>query len=166
MTIYSFHETFLGRLLLTADETALTGLYFADEPHAPGAEHLGIRSDDAAIFRRTVEQLDAYTAGSLTEFDLPLRLEGTPFQERVWSEIARIPFGATISYGELATRIAAPLAVRAAGRAAGANPIGWIVPCHRVTGKDGSLTGYAGGLPRKRLLLDFESKQACLPLAA
>jgi methylated-DNA-[protein]-cysteine S-methyltransferase len=157
MTSYSFHETPLGELLLTARDEKLTGLYFADQAHAPRPGRGWLRHDDAPIFARTRRQLDEYARGARTIFDLPLALDGTPFQIRVWREIARLPFGATLTYGELAARLNEPSAVRAAAAAAGRNPVCWIVPCHRVIGKDGRLTGYAGGLSRKRLLLDFEA---------
>jgi methylated-DNA-[protein]-cysteine S-methyltransferase len=157
MTAYSFHETSIGELLLLSREGKLTGLYFADQPHAPRPGRDWLRQDDAAIFAPTRRQLDEYTKGGRKNFDLPTALSGTPFQLQVWREIARIPFGRTISYGELAARIGAPRAVRAVGAAAGRNPLCWIVPCHRVVGKDGRLAGYAGGISRKRLLLDFEA---------
>ena len=105
----------------------------------------------------TAQQLDEYAAGEKRKFDLPVAFNGTPFQVRVWEEIYRIPFGETISYGELAARAGNPEAVRAAGTATGRNPICWVVPCHRVVGKMAALTGFAGGLERKRAYLDFES---------
>jgi methylated-DNA-[protein]-cysteine S-methyltransferase len=157
MTSYSFHETSLGELLLTGRDGKLTGLYFADRAHAPRPGRAWLRQDDAAIFASTRRQLDEYSEDGRKNFDLPVAMQGTPFQLRVWQEIARVPFGRTISYGELAARIGAPKAVRAVGTAAGRNPLCWIVPCHRVVGKDGRLTGYAGGISRKRLLLDFEA---------
>ncbi len=157
MTFYSFHQTSIGELLLTARDGNLTGLYFADQAHAPRPGRDWLRQDDAAIFLRARQQVDEFIEGDRKNFDLPLALHGTPFQVRAWQEIARIPFGQTISYGELAARAGAPRAVRAAGAAAGRNPLCWIVPCHRVVGKDGRLTGYAGGISRKRLLLDFEA---------
>ncbi len=103
-----------------------------------------------------VDQLDEYFAGERTEFDVTLRLEGTEFQRRVWAGLLEIPYGETISYGELATRIGQPTASRAVGLANGRNPVGIIVPCHRVIGSTGALTGYGGGLDRKRALLDLE----------
>jgi methylated-DNA-[protein]-cysteine S-methyltransferase len=102
------------------------------------------------------DQLRAYIDGKLKEFDLPLVLNGTPFQEKVWLALADIPYGETISYGELARRIGSPKAVRAVGAANGRNPIPIVLPCHRVIGQDGSLTGYGGGLKTKAALLDFE----------
>lgn len=111
----------------------------------------------AAHVRRAME---GYFAGELRTFDLPLAAGGTEFQERVWAELRRIPYGETISYGELARRLGNPKAVRAVGRANGRNPIAIVVPCHRVIGSDGSLTGYAGGIERKRFLLELESRVA------
>ena len=104
------------------------------------------------------EQLDAYFAGELSEFDLPLAPHGTPFQRRVWDELSRIPFGETTSYSELARRLGDPKLVRAVGLANGRNPLAIVIPCHRVIGAGGSLTGYGGGLDRKRWLLDLEAR--------
>jgi methylated-DNA-[protein]-cysteine S-methyltransferase len=165
MTSYSFHQTPLGELLLTARDEKLTGLYFADRPHAPRPGRDWLRQDDAAIFVEARRQLDEFARGARTDFDLPLALDGTPFQLRVWPEITRIPFGTTISYGELAARLGEPRAVRAAASAAGRNPLCWIVPCHRVVGQDGRLTGYAGGLSRKRLLLELEAGRVLAAVA-
>jgi methylated-DNA-[protein]-cysteine S-methyltransferase len=117
---------------------------------------------DPEIFRDACAQLTAYFAGDLREFDLPLEAPGSDFQRRVWRELRQIPFGRSISYGELARRIGQPAASRAVGRANGQNPISIIVPCHRVIGADGTLTGYGGGLDRKRWLLDHEAGQHSL----
>jgi methylated-DNA-[protein]-cysteine S-methyltransferase len=135
-----------------------------DQAHAP-VDQPSWEPDDGA-FGDAVEQLTAYFAGGLTEFDLDLRLEGTPFQQEVWAALREIPYGETWSYGHLADRIGKPGAARAVGLANGRNPIGIIVPCHRVIGADGSLTGYGGGLPRKQLLLQLERDRATprLPL--
>jgi methylated-DNA-[protein]-cysteine S-methyltransferase len=119
--------------------------------------------DDGA-FPQAVEQLEAYFAGELTAFDLALRLDGTDFERRVWDQLLAIPYGETLSYGEVARRLGQPTASRAVGLANGRNPIGIIVPCHRVIGADGTLTGYGGGLPRKRALLDLESARTVLRL--
>ncbi|KUJ70884.1 cysteine methyltransferase [Streptomyces albus subsp. albus] len=144
-----------GPLTLVADdEGTLCGLYVTGQRHRPAQETFG--PPDPAPFGEAAHQLAAYFAGELTEFDLPLQLPGTPFQQRVWAQLRRIPYGETISYGTLAERIGQPTASRAVGLANGKNPIGIIVPCHRVVGSDGSLTGYGGGLDRKRRLLDFE----------
>jgi len=159
MTTYTHIDSPLGQLLLTSREGKLSGLYFADKPHAriaPG----WIQQDDADIFAQTAQQLEEYASGERESFDLPLGLSGTPFQISVWQEIAQIPFGKTITYSELAQRIGSPQAVRAVGTATGQNPVGWIVPCHRVVGKNGALTGYAGGITRKSALLEFEGSKS------
>ena len=150
-------ETPLGPMLLVSDGEAITGFYYADEPHLPAASKNWVHRPDAAIFVRTEQQLREFAAGTRREFDLPVRLSGTPFQKTIWEIIASIPFGETISYSELAGRAGRPKAVRAAGAATGQNPVSWIVPCHRVVGKNGTLTGYAGGLNRKTTLLRFEA---------
>lgn len=157
MTIYTLIDCPLGELLLTSRAGKLTGLYFADQPHAriaPG----WVRHDDAAIFEQTAQQLEEFASGERKSFDLPLGLNGTPFQISVWNEINAIPFGQTITYGELARRIGRPSKdARAVGTATGQNPVCWIVPCHRVVGKNGAPTGYAGGIARKSALLAFEA---------
>ena len=114
------------------------------------------RLSPRARLRECAEQLADYFAGKRTCFDLPIAPRGTPFQERVWQEIARIPFGETLSYAQLAARAGAPGSARAAGAATGRNPLAIVVPCHRVVGTNGTLTGYAGGLARKETLLDLE----------
>ncbi|MEV7325486.1 methylated-DNA--[protein]-cysteine S-methyltransferase [Streptomyces sp. NPDC093970] len=143
-----------GPLTLVAEDGVLCGLYMVDQRHRPPEENFGTRDD--GLFAAAEEQLTAYFAGELTEFTLELRLNGTPFQRSVWEQLSLIPYGETRSYGELADALGNPQASRAVGLANGRNPIGIIVPCHRVVGADGSLTGYGGGLPRKRRLLDFE----------
>jgi methylated-DNA-[protein]-cysteine S-methyltransferase len=144
----------IGRLLLLGDGDALTGLHM--EPFAIPAES----RPDAAAFREAEDQLGAYFAGELTEFDLPLAPHGSPFQLRVWTALTEIPYGATTTYGAVADAIGRPDAVRAVGACNGQNPIAVIVPCHRVIGADGSLVGYGGGLDRKRLLLELEAEHA------
>jgi methylated-DNA-[protein]-cysteine S-methyltransferase len=150
----------VGPLTLVATDDALSGLYMEDQRHRPPSETFGDRIPEArmAPFGTAVEQLEAYFAGELTEFDLPLKLHGTPFQCRVWAGLRTIPYGETVTYGELAEQIGRSGASRAVGLANGKNPIGVIVPCHRVIGSTGSLTGYGGGLDRKRFLLDLEFK--------
>ncbi|WP_069886103.1 methylated-DNA--[protein]-cysteine S-methyltransferase [Streptomyces luteocolor] len=147
-----------GPLTLVATDGVLSGLYMTDQRHRPPQETFG--DPDPAPFGETISQLAAYFAGELTEFDLPLRLDGTPFQRTVWHELRRIPYGETRTYGELAEALGRPGASRAVGLANGKNPIGVIVPCHRVVGADGSLTGYGGGLDRKQRLLAFEGGAA------
>jgi methylated-DNA-[protein]-cysteine S-methyltransferase len=155
---YSTLSTPVGELTLTADlDGALTGLYL---PNHPPDTH-GWERDDA-LLEPARRQLTEYFAGERTEFDLPLRPEGAPFQKQVWDALLRIPYGETASYGEIAREIGHPTAFRAVGAANGQNPIAIIVPCHRVIGSNGSLTGYGGGLPTKRALLDLEAGRAAL----
>ena len=155
MNAYSYFESPIGRLLLTSDGTALTGLYM--EPSRKAQCTDGWMEDvTVAPLSAAVRQLTEYFAGTRREFDLPLRLQGTTFQTRVWRELTEIPYGQTWSYGQLAHRIAKPSASRAVGLANGRNPISILVPCHRVIGADGSLTGYGGGIERKRWLLVHE----------
>jgi len=144
-----------GPLTLVADERVLCGLYMVGQRHRPPEENFGERDDTP--FGEATAQLQAYFAGELKEFDLPLRLAGTPFQRSVWDQLRKIPYGEIRSYGELADALGNPKASRAVGLANGKNPIGIIVPCHRVVGANGGLTGYGGGLDRKKRLLDFES---------
>jgi methylated-DNA-[protein]-cysteine S-methyltransferase len=147
----------VGPLTLVAAGGRLAGLYMDAQRHAPGQERLGRAGDPAAApFAAAASQLAAYFAGQLTSFELPLEPEGTPFQQRVWMALCDIRYGQTVSYGGLATAIGKPAASRAVGLANGKNPISIVVPCHRVIGSDGSLTGYGGGLDRKRFLLDLE----------
>ncbi|MEU3253574.1 methylated-DNA--[protein]-cysteine S-methyltransferase [Streptomyces sp. NPDC006997] len=146
----------LGPLLLTADpDGVLTSLSMSGQ--RGGREVRDGWRHDPELFRAAEEQLGAYFAGELTEFRLPWRAHGTAFRERVWDALDAVPYGATTSYGEIAARIGAPrAAVRAVGGAIGANPLLVLRPCHRVIGADGTLTGYAGGLERKRRLLGLE----------
>ncbi|CAL9369022.1 Methylated-DNA--protein-cysteine methyltransferase [Streptomyces sp. enrichment culture] len=143
-----------GPLTLVADDGVLCGLYMAGQRHRPPEESFGPR--DGTLFGEAEEQLKAYFAGELREFTVPLRLTGTPFQRLVWEELRRIPYGETRTYGRLAAALGSPAASRAVGLANGRNPVGIVVPCHRVIGANGGLTGYGGGLERKRRLLDFE----------
>jgi methylated-DNA-[protein]-cysteine S-methyltransferase len=153
----------IGPLTLVAADGMLIGLYL-DAPrsgstrHQPDADVIGAPADPASEpFAAAAEQLAAYFAGRLTDFTLPLAPAGTPFQRRVWAGLQEIPYGETWSYGQLASKIGNPAAVRAVGLANGRNPIAVVIPCHRVIGSDGSLTGYGGGLDRKRFLLDLEA---------
>ncbi|MFG3172059.1 methylated-DNA--[protein]-cysteine S-methyltransferase [Streptomyces sp. NPDC048200] len=147
-----------GPLTLVADDGVLCGLYMVGQRHRPQEETFGERDD--TLFGEVTEQLDAYFAGELKEFTVELRLAGTPFQRSVWDRLRKIPYGETRSYGELAEALGNLGASRAVGLANGRNPIGIIVPCHRVVGASGGLTGYGGGLDRKQRLLDFESGAA------
>ncbi len=147
----------VGPLTLVAADGVLTGLYMDSQRHMPPAEIFGDGVEDTGeFFAEPSRQLRDYFAGQRTEFDMPLTLVGTPFQRRVWAALQEIPYGETVSYGELAQRIGRPTAARAVGLANGRNPVGIIVPCHRVVGSDGSLTGYGGGVERKERLLAFE----------
>ncbi len=136
-------------------KVALRGIYFADAPHAEGVLPSGAR-EDRATFAHVVAQLDAYFAGERTSFDLDLAPEGTTFQRDVWRALAAIPYGTTTTYSDIARSIGRPNAVRAVGAANGRNPLSIVVPCHRVVGRDGTLTGYAGGLAHKASLLALE----------
>lgn len=158
-THFTDMESPIGPLRLCGTAHGLTGLFMEKHRHAPA---IGGRLDpprDDPFFAEALAQLADYFAGRRTTFDLLIDrdgLGGTPFQRRVWRELEKIPYGVTISYGELAVRIGNPKAVRAVGLANGRNPLSIIVPCHRVIGANGTLTGYGGGLERKRWLLDFE----------
>ena len=148
----------LGEIVLVADEdgNALTGIYFARQKHFPANTADWRDARETPLLHQAEAQLHEYFAGGRTTFDLPLAPVGTPFQRRVWHAIAAVPFGTTISYAELARRIGTPSAVRAAAAATGRNPLTVVIPCHRIVGSDGRMTGYAGGVERKRALLDLE----------
>ncbi len=148
----------VGRLLLLADAQGLREIRFETERHPRPVSPHWVRSSSALAFAR--EQLEEYFAGTRTGFDLPLHPQGTAFQLTVWEELARIPYAETISYGELARRIGQPQAMRAVGAANGRNPLPIVVPCHRVIGSNGSLTGFGGGLPAKQFLLGWERRIA------
>jgi methylated-DNA-[protein]-cysteine S-methyltransferase len=155
---YDEMPTPIGKLLLCADAQGLREVWF-ESARRPRARPIEWQySPNALKFARV--QLDEYFAGDRQHFELPLHPLGTPFQLAVWHELGRIPYGVTISYGELARRIEQPLAVRAVGAANGRNPLPIILPCHRVIGSDGSLTGFGGGLPTKRFLLAMEDRVA------
>jgi methylated-DNA-[protein]-cysteine S-methyltransferase len=156
MTYYSYYEGPFARLLLVSDGVALTGLHMGTPDRKPKHEAGWVEDPAVAPLRATARQLDEYFAGKRRDFDLPLAPTGTPFQQRVWRGLTEIGFGETWSYGQLAKRIKNPKASRAVGLANGANPIAIVVPCHRVIGANGSLTGYGGGLERKRWLLAHE----------
>ena len=159
-TSYTFMKSPVGTLLLAANHEALCSISFPSEgrPATPD-EHW---KEDEQALRKTIEQLLAYFAGELETFDLPLAPEGTAFQQKVWKELCQIWYGQTVSYGELARRIGNDKASRAVGLANGSNPIPIIIPCHRVIGSNGKLTGYGGGLPIKEKLLALERRQLTL----
>lgn len=157
MTTYvDYMESPVGELTLLAEDGRLSGLYMERQKRRPDDDAGWV--PDRAMLAPVREQLKAYFAGELREFDVELALKGTPFQEAIWNELRRIPFGETITYAELARRIGKPAAIRAAGAANGRNRIGIIVPCHRVIGANGTLTGYAGGLDKKQWLLEWEKR--------
>ncbi|HEY3915726.1 MAG TPA: methylated-DNA--[protein]-cysteine S-methyltransferase [Verrucomicrobiae bacterium] len=149
----------LGELLLVATPTHLVGVYFANQHNGPKLSADWKMDPAHPILKQAGRELNEYLAGKRTDFSIPLSNAGTEFQREIWKQIARIPFGKTISYTELAQRVGAPKATRAAGTATGRNPLGIIVPCHRVVGKDGGLGGYAGGLDRKKSLLNIETRK-------
>ncbi len=157
MTYYTYTESPLGLILLTSDGESLTGLYLGAHECGPIVRDNWEENDRAEPLPEARRQIIAYFKGEITEFDLPMKVHGTPFQNTVWNELKRIPFGTTISYGELARRTGNPNASRAVGLANGQNPISIIIPCHRVIGANGKLVGYGGGLPRKEALLQFEA---------
>jgi methylated-DNA-[protein]-cysteine S-methyltransferase len=158
-TYWTTIDSPIGPLLVTADDTGITGL------HVDGAAHGRSRPnedwvEDDSRFADVRRQLGEYFAGDRTEFDLPLNPAGTPFQQQVWTALRTIPYGQVRSYGQIAAQVGRPGAARAVGLANGRNPIAVMVPCHRVIGSSGALTGYGGGLDRKRLLLDLEARRA------
>jgi methylated-DNA-[protein]-cysteine S-methyltransferase len=157
-SVHAVVETPIGPLTLVGDGRALSGLYFPDHARHPGTASFGERDDEA--FADARRQLAQYFAGARTEFDLPLAPRGNDFQQAVWRLLTTIPYGRTRSYGQLAAQLGDPGLARAVGAANGRNPISIVVPCHRVVGHDGSLTGYAGGLARKAFLLDLERPAA------
>jgi methylated-DNA-[protein]-cysteine S-methyltransferase len=159
--IYTIVQSPIGELLLLGDGEVLHGLYM-QAGRKPVRMRAAWQRDDSALADAR-EQLAEYFAGERTSFDLPMQLNGSAFQRNVWHALTAIPYGQTISYGELARRIGRPDLARAVGTANGQNPIAVIVPCHRVIGSDGKLVGYGGGLENKRLLLDLE--QGTVPLA-
>ena len=144
----------VGQLTLVGTDGALSGLYMTEQRYRPAEAIFGDRDD--TLFADVVTQLDEYFAGERTEFTVRLAPRGTAFQKQVWAALREVPYGETVTYRELAERIGRPSAARAVGHANGHNPISIIVPCHRVVGAAGDLTGYGGGLPRKRYLLDHE----------
>lgn len=153
-TYYTYIDSPLCRLLVRGDGEFVTGLFMRGHIGSPGHEASWQASD--APFAAVREQLAEYFAGERQQFDVPLKLVGTPFQRRVWQALVRIPFGTTITYGQLAQRVGQPTASRAVGHANSRNPVSIIVPCHRVIGADGKLTGYAGGVDKKQWLLAWE----------
>ncbi|EDK30461.1 methylated-DNA--[protein]-cysteine S-methyltransferase [Vibrio chagasii] len=151
---FTYYDSPLGTVTLQANEQGLLGVWF--ETHTTKPEDLGTQEDSFPIFQSVKDQLDRYFAGEAVQFDVPIAAKGTPFQQSVWHALTTIPYGETWSYAQLADAIGNPKAVRAVGLANGKNPVSVIVPCHRVIGKNGKLTGYAGGVERKQRLLAIE----------
>lgn len=164
MTTHTLHlrvDSPVGPLRLSSDGTHLTGVWY--ETHRHGPEDVGAEVDPAdapAVLTEAARQLAEYFAGERSDFDLPVAASGTAFQERVWAALGEIPYGQTWSYGELAEAVGSPGAARAVGLANGRNPVSIVVPCHRVVGANGAITGYGGGVERKQILLDLEARVA------
>jgi len=156
MRYYDRYESPLGRILLVATGSALCGVYFNRQKHFPEKSKTWQRAPDHAPLKQAKREIAEYFSGRRKRFEVALAPEGTDFQRTVWKAIAKVAFGDTITYAELARRAGRPGSARAAGAATGRNPIGIIVPCHRIVGSNGALTGYAGGLSRKRALLALE----------
>ena len=153
---YSEMDSPIGRLLIYGTPRGLSGIFMSRQRHFDGKGKDWKRDD--ARWNGVVRQLREYFDGKRRDFDIPLDVEGTEFQARVWAALRRIPFGRTASYADIARKIGQPKAMRAVGMANGRNPVSIVVPCHRVIGADGSLTGYGGGLDRKKILLDLEAR--------
>jgi methylated-DNA-[protein]-cysteine S-methyltransferase len=156
MKRYAYGDSPLGRVLLTADGRAITGLYFVGQKHEVIPASGDVEEPCASPLAQAQAELAQYFAGQRQRFEVALAPEGTPFQKRAWRALAAIPWGVTVSYAALAKSLNAPRSVRAVAAAVARNPISVLIPCHRVIGSDGSLTGYAGGLERKRALLTLE----------
>jgi len=168
-TLLHYYDTFggpYGAMLLVANDAGLTGVYFDRQKYIPRLGAAWRHTPDHPVLLETKRQLHEYFTGDRREFQLPLDPAGTPFQRAVWKAIAGVPYGHTITYAQLARRAGHPEGPRAAGTATGRNPISIVVPCHRIVGTDGSLTGYAGGIARKRALLKLESGTRDLLFAA
>ncbi|MBB6406543.1 methylated-DNA--[protein]-cysteine S-methyltransferase [Arthrobacter sp. AZCC_0090] len=154
-------ESPLGQLTLTARGGLLTGIFFEGHWHMPPPEFFGEAAPAGdPLFQQIAAELGEYLAGELTVFDVPFKASGNLFQERVWARLQQIPYGETVSYGELATELGDRNLSQAVGSAVGRNPLSIVIPCHRVVGHDGRLTGYAGGLDNKRFLLELEEPAA------
>ena len=158
MRCHTVLDSPVGPLTLVAENDALAGLYMSAQRHLPAATAFGVRDD--AVLPGVREQLSAYFAGELEKFDVPLATVGTPFQAAVWAALGAVPYATTCTYGEVAVAVGRPTAVRAVGAATGRNPVCIVVPCHRVVGAGGALTGYAGGVERKSFLLEHERRSA------
>ena len=154
MKFYCYYDSPIGRMLLVGTEAELEELNF---PNSTENKHVPREwTEDESVFTEPLRQLNEYFAGKRQEFNLAIAPQGTPFQQQVWRELCKIPFGETASYQTIAERLGKPKACRAVGMANGKNPLPIIIPCHRIIGKDGSMTGFGGGLALKRQLLDLE----------
>ena len=160
MTYWTWIESPLGRILLTSDGVSLTGLHFEGDKYFPRMAADWVESAREPVLARAADEVREYFSGARSAFDLPIRPAGTPFQQRVWRALCNIRHGDTVSYAQVASAIGAPRSTRAVGAAIGRNPISIMVPCHRVVGSNGALTGYAGGLDRKAALLALEGRAA------
>ena len=154
MKHYCYYDSPIGRMLLVGANGVLEELHFPNSTQQLQIPAEWLETEDS--FQEMLQQLRQYFAGKRRQFDLPISPQGTPFQEQVWQELCKIPYGETASYGMIAQRIGKPKACRAVGMANSKNPIPIIIPCHRIIGKDGSLTGFGGGLPVKKQLLELE----------
>ena len=161
-TEFTYYESNIGKIILTARGELLTGIYLPGGKHEKYPLSDWIETPGSEVLVKTRQQLQEFFEGERTTFEIPLSTDGTDFQQLVWNELRRIPFGETITYGELARRIDRPKAIRAVGSANGQNRISIVIPCHRVIGSNGTLTGYAGGLDMKRKLLDHEKVRLLL----
>jgi methylated-DNA-[protein]-cysteine S-methyltransferase len=157
LATHTIIDSQIGELTLVARDGVLSGIYFPGHWHMPAADVFGARAERG--FEAAEEQLTQYFAGERTDFELATAVVGDDFQRRVWESIDRIPYGRTTTYGEMARELGDPALAREVGSAVGRNPLSIVVPCHRVVGKEGQLTGYAGGLERKRALLELEGAQ-------
>ena len=158
MILHTTIKNTLGRILLVSNGPALTGLFFQDEKHRPAPGPGWQSAPDHPLFVGVENQLIEYLSGNRRQFEIPHQPQGTPFQKIVWEAISTIPYGVTASYRDIAKEVENPNAARAVGTAAGRNPLPVIIPCHRVIGQNGALTGYGGGLERKAFLLDLEKR--------
>ena len=149
-------ESPVGELTLVADDVALIGVYFYHHWYRPSMDAFGPRVDADALLRKAGKQLDEFLAGDRTHFDVPTRAQGDGHQRRIWNRLTDIPYGETVTYGDLADELDDGTTAQQVGAAVGRNPLSIVIPCHRVVGKNGKLTGYAGGLKRKQFLLDLE----------
>lgn len=165
MKRYAYTDSPLGRILMVSDDDGLHGLYFVGQKYEREPDTDWLESPEDLLLTRTRAQLAGYFSGKRRTFDLPLALEGSAFQRRVWEALCTIPAGDTVTYGSIAKSIGAANSVRAAAAAIGRNPVSIVVPCHRVIGSDGKLTGYAGGLERKRALLALEAQTQAFVLS-